>query len=130
VAHCVPGEWLQEATAGRPVGRSEQVPKNKPTAPDAPAHWHVLTNHAQVLLCLAADPQVTMREVAARVGITERAVQRIVSELAATGHVTITKVGRRNQYVVRRDIPLPGPIVDGRPAGWLFEALERKARPK
>ena len=104
--------------------------KKKPTAPDEPIHWNVLTNHAQVLLCLAADPRVSMREVAVRIGITERAVQRIVSELAASGYVAITRVGRRNEYVVHRAAPLPGPVVAGRPAGWLFDILARKSKPE
>jgi MarR family len=104
--------------------------KKKPTAPDAPMQWNVLTNHAQVLLCLAAESQVTMREVAARIGLTERAVQRIVSELAAGGYVAITRVGRRNEYVVHRGAPLPGPVVGGRTAGWLFDLLARKSKPE
>jgi predicted ArsR family transcriptional regulator len=104
--------------------------KKKPIGPEAPMHWNVLTNHAQVLLCLATEPRVTMREVAARVGLTERAVQRIVSELAAGGYVAITRVGRRNEYVVHRAAPLRGPVVDGRTAGWLFDLLARKSKPE
>jgi len=101
--------------------------KDKPTAP---VHLRFLTSEAQVLLCLAEDPRLTMREVAARVGITERAIQRIVAALAAAGYVSVKRVGRRNEYVVNRGTPLRGPVVDGRPAGWLFDLLERKAKPR
>ena len=104
--------------------------RNEPPAPATAGHWEFLTNHAQVLLCLAADPRLTMREVSARVGITERAVQRIVSELEATGYVTITRVGRRNEYAVNRGTPLRSSVVEGRPAGWLFDLLERKSKSK
>jgi Winged helix-turn-helix DNA-binding len=89
------------------------VAKHTPTAPGPPAHWEFLTNHAQVLLCLAADPRLTMREMAHRVGVTERRVQQIVADLAAAGYVTITRVGRRNEYVVHRGEPLRGPVADG-----------------
>jgi Winged helix-turn-helix DNA-binding len=90
--------------------------KNNPTAP---VHWTFLTNHAHVFLCLAADPKATMRAVATRVGITERGVQRIVAELAAAGYVTVTHVGRRNEYEVNLGAPLRGPFWDGRGARYL-----------
>jgi DNA-binding transcriptional regulator LsrR (DeoR family) len=71
-----------------------------------------------------------MREVAEQVGLTERAVQRIISELEATGYVAITRVGRRNEHAVNRETPLRSSVVDGRQAGWLFDLLERKSKPK
>ncbi len=63
-----------------------------------PKGWTFLTNHTHVLLCIADDPEVRLREVAARVGITERATQKIVHDLVADGYVALTKVGRRNHY--------------------------------
>jgi len=72
--------------------------------------WTFLTNHAHVLLCIARDPEARMREVAALVGITERAVQRIVADLEEGGYVERTKLGRRNRYKVRGDLPLRHPI--------------------
>jgi DNA-binding MarR family transcriptional regulator len=63
--------------------------------------WGFLTNHAYVLRCLAGSPELTMREVAERIGITERAVQRIVSELEEGGYLVRAKEGRRNRYLVR-----------------------------
>lgn len=62
--------------------------------------WTFLSNHGHVLVCLARDPDIVMREVAEQVGITERAVQHIVHDLAREGFITVTKVGRRNRYTV------------------------------
>jgi DNA-binding MarR family transcriptional regulator len=72
--------------------------------------WTFLTNHAHVLFCIALDPDVRLRDVAARVGITERAVQRIVTDLESTGYLLIAKEGRRNRYTVRDGLPLRHPI--------------------
>ena len=72
--------------------------------------WTFLTNHAHVLLCIAQDPEVRLRDVAARVGITERAVQRIVTDLETEGYLLVAKEGRRNRYTVRDDQSLRHPI--------------------
>lgn len=72
--------------------------------------WTFLTNHAHVFLCIARDPGVRLREVSERVGITERATQRIVADLEAAGYVTRTRVGRRNQYAVNPERPLRHPV--------------------
>ncbi len=72
--------------------------------------WTFLTNHAHVLFCIADDPEVRLRDVAARVGITERAVQRIVTDLEGEGYLTVSKEGRRNRYQVNYDLPLRHPI--------------------
>lgn len=61
-----------------------------------------MTNHAAVLLCIASAPEIRMRDVADRVGITERAAQRIVADLVAEGYVTRKRVGRRNRYEIDR----------------------------
>ena len=74
------------------------------------AAWTFLTNHAHVLLLLSKDPEMRMRDVAAAVGITERAVQRIVDDLAAAGHLSIEKDGRRNRYTVYTGMPLRHPV--------------------
>ena len=68
--------------------------------------WTFLSHHAQVLLCIARDPDVRLREIATAVGITERAVQAIVNDLVAEGYVDRTRVGRRNHYAVHPDVPL------------------------
>ncbi len=63
-------------------------------------YWTFLTNHGHVLVCLAADPDVVLRDVATRVGITERTVQQIVTDLELAGVIARVRVGRRNRYVV------------------------------
>lgn len=76
----------------------------------AEAQWTFLTNHAHVLLSLAQDPEALMRDVAAAVGVTERAVQRIVAELEAAGYLVKSREGRRNRYEVKTALPLRHPI--------------------
>jgi hypothetical protein len=83
----------------------------RPGAADRPAGtWTFLTNHAHVLLCLVAEPDVRLRDVAGAVGITERAVQQIVADLAAAGIVERRREGRRNHYTLHPDAPLRHPI--------------------
>ena len=69
--------------------------------------WGFLTNHALVLLCIARDPGVRLRDIAASVGITERSAFGIVSDLTAAGYVVKEKGGRRNSYQVEVHLPLP-----------------------
>src|SRR6202041_3655378 len=69
--------------------------------------WKFLTNHAQVLACIAQDPGVLVREISERVGITERAAHRIVTELTDGGYITRERNGRRNQYTIQAGLPLP-----------------------
>ena len=85
--------------------------------------WSFLTNHAQVLIRLAEDPDIRLRELADAVGITERAAHRIVTDLAAAGYVIRTRTGRRNRYSVRYDLPLPDPLARGQKVGGLLEIL-------
>lgn len=87
------------------------------------ASWTFLTNHAHVLNCIAADPDIRLRDVALRVGITERAVQLIVSDLVDAGYLTRTRVGRRNSYQVQPDLPLRHPIERDHQVGDLLKAL-------
>lgn len=74
--------------------------------PDSNSDWTFLTNHAHVLFCLAQDSEIRLRDVADLVGITERAVQRIVTELEDGGYITRQRNGRRNSYVVHPHRPL------------------------
>lgn len=78
--------------------------------PNAAGSWTFLTNHSHVLLCLAAEPDARLRDVAAAVGITERAVQHIVADLAAAGVLERTREGRRNRYAFNPDAALRHPI--------------------
>jgi hypothetical protein len=92
-------------------------------AQDAAPGWTFLTNHAQVLVCIARDPGVRLREIGERVGITERAAHRIVVELAAAGYITRRRNGRRNQYTINAPLPLPDPIAPEQNVAGLLEIL-------
>ncbi len=89
--------------------------------------WTFLTNHAHVLLCIARDPQARLRDVAAQVGITERAAQRIVAELGEAGYLTVTRDGRRNRYEVHPEVPLRHPVERDHAVGEILAVL-RPAR--
>ena len=85
--------------------------------------WTFLTNHSHVLLCLAQDPEIRLRDVALRVGITERAVQRIVQELERGGVVQHIRDGRRNRYSLDTSRPLRHPLERHRTVGDLLAAI-------
>lgn len=85
--------------------------------------WDLLSSHAHVLLCVARDPGVRLREIAESVGITERSAHKIVSELVEEGYVLREREGRRNRYEVRREAPLRHPLVRERPVGDLLDVL-------
>ncbi len=90
---------------------------------DRPKTWTFLTNHAQVLLCLAEEPDIRLREVAGKIGITERATQRILAELIDAGYVKSERVGRRNRYTVDRQHAMRHSAQLGHEIGALLEAL-------
>jgi DNA-binding Lrp family transcriptional regulator len=83
--------------------------------------WAFLSNHAQALLCIADDPDIRLRDIAAFVDITERAAHRIVSELVEGGYVSRRRVGRRNRYQVKTHLPLRSPLVRDRRVADLLE---------
>ena len=85
--------------------------------------WKFLTNHAGVLVCIAHDPGVLLREISERVGITERAAHRIVTELAEAGYITRERVGRRNRYTIHSGLPLPDRLVRVGRVGDLLAVL-------
>lgn len=86
--------------------------------------WTFLTNHAHVILCLASNPDMVLREVANQVGITERAVQRIVHELEEAGAIKKKKNGRQNHYSINRRFKLRHPIEQHRKVGDLIKFVE------
>lgn len=92
-------------------------------------HWTFLTNHAHVLLCLARDPDIRLRDVAQRVNITERAVQKIVADLEKASVLTRTREGRRNHYSVKRSIPLRHPLEAHCDVGQLIDMVEEHIAP-
>ena len=87
------------------------------------AGWTFLTNHAQVLVCIARDPGIRLRDIGERVGITERAAHRIVVELADAGYITRERNGRRNHYTVNAHFPLPDPVAREQNVGELLAIL-------
>ena len=96
--------------------------------PAGPGEWTFLTNHAHVLLCLAADPEVRLRDVADSVGLTERAAQRIVMELEVAGYLERERVGRRNRYRLHGEQPLRHPMDCDHRVGDLIAVLLDDAR--
>jgi Winged helix-turn-helix DNA-binding len=80
------------------------------TMPPGVTSWTFLTNHSHVLLCLYRNSEITLREVAVLVGITERMVQKIVAELVDAGFLAVTKVGRRNTYEIMLEKNLRHPL--------------------
>lgn len=85
--------------------------------------WTFLTNHAQVLLCLSDAPDIRLRDVAERVGITERATQRILADLVEAGYVKTERIGRRNRYTVDRTHTMRHSAQLGYEIGALLGAL-------
>jgi predicted transcriptional regulator len=85
--------------------------------------WTFLTNHAHALILLAHDPSIVLREVAVRIGITERAVQRIVADLADGGFLEVERIGRKNHYRILGDRPLRHPIEAHHTIGELLDLI-------
>jgi hypothetical protein len=90
--------------------------------------WTFLSNHGQVLLCIAHDPSVRLREIGAQVGITERAAHRIVGELVDAGYLGRARIGRRNSYTITTHRSLPDPLARDRSIGELLSLLASKPR--
>ena len=85
--------------------------------------WTFLTNHAQVLICIARDPGIRLRQIAETVGITERATHRIVSELVEEGYLSREREGRRNTYTIHAQLPLPDLVAPDRRVSDLVGVL-------
>lgn len=115
---------MGKARAGRKdaTAREAQLARS---GEDATPEWTFLTNHAHVLVCIAEDEDIRGRDIAERVGITERAAQAIIADLVAEGYVERTKVGRRNRYTVNPDAPLRHPLEQDHSIGELLVTLGR-----
>lgn len=98
--------------SGLPVHRSAATTRRR---------WTFLTNHGHVLLAVADDPNLRLREIASQVGITERATQLIIGDLIDDGYLTREKIGRRNHYSVAFDAPLRHPMMNGQPVSALID---------
>lgn len=91
--------FVQAGESGKPIAAAKQAPRHA-------SAWTFFSNHAHVLFCLSAQPTMLLKDVAARVGVTERAVLRIVAELELAGVLQRQREGRRNRYAVIPDAPL------------------------
>lgn len=87
------------------------------------SQWTFLTNHAQVLICIARNRNSTAREIAAQVGITERAVQRILRDLHDGGYISHTRDGRTNRYEIHAEVPMRHPAQHGHAVRELIDLL-------
>ena len=85
--------------------------------------WEFLTKHAQVLVCIAQDPGVRLREIGERVGMTERAAYRIVAQLSEAGYITRTREGRRNRYTIDAQLPIPDAVAHEQSIGELLKIV-------
>jgi len=94
-------------------------------AENASPTWSFLTNHARVLVCVAHDPGVRLRDIGEAVGITERAAHRIVGELVDAGYISRKREGRRNRYAVQSHLPVPDPLAREQRIGDLLAILGR-----
>jgi hypothetical protein len=92
-------------------------------AAESAPNWTFLTRHAQALLCIADDPGIRVRDIGQRLGITERAAHRIVSELVGDGYLSRERRGRRNHYTIRPQLPLPDPVARDQKVGDLLSVL-------
>lgn len=111
------------------AGTAQPAARRMAAAPGraAPAaRWTFLTNHSHVLILLSQDPTLVLREVAARVGITERAVQRIISDLEEAGFLERERLGRRNRYRIRSNQSLRHPIESHHTVGELIALVSSR----
>ncbi|HEX3655119.1 MAG TPA: MarR family transcriptional regulator [Pirellulales bacterium] len=93
---------------------------NQPQRPD----WSFLSNHTHVLHCISCWPDIRIRDIAVKVGITERAVQRILVELERTGYLKRQRVGRQNHYRLETGVHLRHPLERHVEIGWLLAVLQ------
>jgi DNA-binding transcriptional ArsR family regulator len=93
------------------------------------AKWSFLTNHARALVCIAHDPGVRLRDIAAALDITERSAYAIVTELAEAGYVVKAKDGRRNRYEIQGGLPLRETVVRERTIGEVLDVLVNASTP-
>jgi len=91
--------------------------------------WTFLTNHGRVLLCIAHDPGVRLRDIAARLDITERSAYGIVTDLTQAGYIVKQKDGRRNRYEIQTHLPLPEPTSRERTLGEVLALLAGEDAP-
>jgi predicted transcriptional regulator len=89
--------------------------------------WDVFSNHGLVLICIARQPGLRLREIAECVGVTERAASRIVGELCDRGYINRTREGRRNHYEIDSSQPLGQSLTDGATVGEMLAPFSKSA---
>jgi DNA-binding IclR family transcriptional regulator len=94
------------------------------------ADWSFLTNHAKALLCIAEDPGVRLRDIAATLGITERSAFAVVNDLVDAGYVVKEREGRRNRYTIQHHLPLPEQTARERTIGDVLDVLATGVDPQ
>ena len=114
-----------EKEDGPPRGPARPLTKATGGSANSSTRWTFLTNHAHVLAVLHSDPQLVLRQVAIEVGITERAVQRIIQDLEEGGFIRWEKVGRQNRYQVLTNKSLRHPIESHRKIGDLLKLIKK-----
>ena len=114
----------KKAASSLPSVASKNLSKEREKP--AKARWTFLTNHAHVLILLSLDSSLVLREVALQIGITERAVQRIIADLEQDGFIAREKVGRNNQYRISSKLSLRHPIESHRTIGDLLALMIKK----
>lgn len=99
----------------------------KPDSGDSDHVWGFVTNYAHVLVCVGADPDARLRDIAATVGVTERTATQLVRDLEQAGYLTRTRHGRRNHYEVHDELPLRHPLHRHHTVGELIRFLQGPA---
>ena len=89
-------------------------------------NWKFLTNHSHVLICVMRNPNLLVKEIAQRIGITERAAQSVLRDLEDSGYVEVRREGRRNRYKVHSELPLRHPLYEGHSIGEFLEILAKE----
>lgn len=107
----------------RSEANPDHVSPSSGTSSESQHRWTFLSNHAHVLVCLAIDPESRIRDVATRIGITERAVTKIIGDLEQEGLLSRSREGRRNSYQLSLDKPLRHPIEAHRNVGELVSLI-------
>ena len=117
------GDRREREGQGGPAKRLPAVLHRTKSVSAPEVTWTFLTNHGLVLLVIAEDPRIRLRDVAERVGITERAVQRIVADLVDAGYLSRTRSGRRNEYQLHGELRMPHPTTRHREVGALMAVI-------
>ena len=102
--------------------------RSAPGGGDAAPGWRFLTNHFLILVCVAGNRDLRVRDIASLVGITERATQAILSDLVHSGYVERIRIGRRNRYEIRRGALFRHPLVRETSVGEVLEVVLSRAR--